>query len=183
MTASLVANYSGFYRLPLGNPDSIAEQIAEPARQLRLQRGHAEIQPAAAIGRAGTESLREPLDDRYGGRTISWAIRDHSMTFPASRTVRQVFQDVATGPDGQQQPRVPAHATPLPPRGRRTLHIHRSPTGLDYKTYNLLSTKTNNFQFTEITVNAMTGNPNPPVVSKVSSPVPAHLSRTCNTCR
>src|SRR5262249_28980478 len=47
--------------------------------------------------------------------------------------------------------------------------------GLDYKTYSLTSNKTNNFSFTEITVNA-DGSVNPPIVSTVSSPVPTtHL--------
>jgi len=48
--------------------------------------------------------------------------------------------------------------------------------GLDYKTYSLESAKTNNFSFTEITVNA-DGSVNPPIVSTVSSPVPTtHLA-------
>jgi hypothetical protein len=47
--------------------------------------------------------------------------------------------------------------------------------GLDYKTYSLESAKTNNFSFTEITVNA-DGSVNPPIVSTVASPVPTtHL--------
>ncbi len=44
--------------------------------------------------------------------------------------------------------------------------------GLDYKTYGLDSFKTNNFNFVEITLNQF-NQPNPPVISQVSSPVPA----------
>jgi hemolysin activation/secretion protein len=44
--------------------------------------------------------------------------------------------------------------------------------GFDYKTYDANSFKTNNFKFVEITLDAQ-GFPNPPVVSQVSSPVPA----------
>jgi hemolysin activation/secretion protein len=46
--------------------------------------------------------------------------------------------------------------------------------GLDFKTYSLTSYKTNNFSFTEITVNA-DGTLNPPIVSTVASPVPTTL--------
>ena len=43
--------------------------------------------------------------------------------------------------------------------------------GLDYKTFVQTSFKTNQFQFEEFTVNAQ-GDPNPPIISTVNSPVP-----------
>jgi hemolysin activation/secretion protein len=43
--------------------------------------------------------------------------------------------------------------------------------GFDYKNYDLTTSKTNIFSFTEITYNA-NGQPNPPIVSTVASPVP-----------
>jgi outer membrane protein assembly factor BamA len=43
--------------------------------------------------------------------------------------------------------------------------------GLNYKSYQLTSSKTNNFRFSEFTVDP-NGKPNPPVISEVSSPVP-----------
>ena len=59
----LVANYSGFYRLPLGNPEPVAETVATTTGEFRLRRGHAQFRLPPSSGRLGTQRLCQPLDD------------------------------------------------------------------------------------------------------------------------
>ena len=162
----LVANYSAFYRLPLGNPERIAEVVAaqpgsfgfdEASRRFRLPppSGRAELNLFASRSTidTGLETLQnEVLYDVPGVRQVSR---------------QDVQQDVTVNNDVGFRLNEPLAPTA---KWRSTLS-----GGLDYKTYSLNSDKTNNFSFTEITVNA-NGSLNPPIISTVSSPVPeTHL--------
>jgi hemolysin activation/secretion protein len=158
----LVANYSAFYRMPLANPDAIADVVAsnpgsfgydEATRKFRLP------PPSGA-----TEL------NVYGSRsTIDTGVENTSSTSILNIPgVEQIFQN-----NFQQD--VTINETvgfrlsgPLPEvEGVQSTWS----TGFDYKTYSLTSDKTNVFQFNQITVNAQ-GNPNPPIISTVASPVP-----------
>ena len=162
----LVANYSAFYRLPLGNPERIAEVVAtqpgsfgfnEATRQFRLPppSGRAELNLFASRSTidTGLETLQnELIYDVPGVRQVSR---------------QDVQQDITVNNDVGFRLSEPLAPTS---KWRSTLS-----GGLDYKTYSLNSDKTNNFSFTEITVNA-NGSLNAPIISTVSSPVPeTHL--------
>ncbi len=157
-----VANYSAFYRLPLGAPQAVADALGqnntgfgydEATRRFRL--------PA---------SLPQPELTFFASRStidtgLETLANDVIYNVPGVRQVtRQDFQQDLTlnGDLGAR------FSLPLPDWGgiHSTLSL-----GIDFKTFQLTSFKTNNFQFTEITVNA-NGTPNPPVVYNVPSPVP-----------
>ncbi len=158
----LVANYSAFYRLPLGAPEPIADVIetqpgsfgfSEATRKFRLPppsgRSELNLFGSQSTIDTGLETLQDQLIYNVPG------VRQVSR--------RDVQQDVTINEDlGFRL------SEPLPGGAdfRSTLS-----GGLDYKTYSLTSNKTNNFSFTEITVNA-NGSLNPPIVSTVASPVP-----------
>jgi hemolysin activation/secretion protein len=158
----MVANYSAFYRMPLWNPASVADVIAtqpgnfgydEASRKFHLPppSGKAELNVYASRSTidTGVMSLsRTNLENKPGVLSID----EHD-----------VQQDLTVNND------VGARMTvPFPQIGdiQSTLS-----GGLDYKSYDLRSAKTNNFLFSIITVD-QNGNPNPPVTSLVASPVP-----------
>jgi hemolysin activation/secretion protein len=158
----LVANYSGFYRLPLGNPPVIEDLVtslpgsfgySEASRQFRLPppSGRSELNVFASRSTVdtGVEILRDEI----------------IYSVPGVRQVsrQDVQQDLTINGDVGLR-----LSQPLPEfnRWRSTLS-----GGVDYKTYSLTSSKTNIFSFTEYTVDE-NGNPNPPIVSTVFSPVP-----------
>ena len=158
----LVANYSAFYRLPLGGPEPVENAVAaspgtfgysEATRQFRLPTPSG----AAEVNVYGSRSTIDT-----GLEILS---RELIYNVPG---VRQVLRE-----DVQQDLTINETigfrlSLPLPQfQGVRSTFS----TGLDYKWYQLDSHKTNNFQFTEITVNE-DGTTNPPVVSTISSPVP-----------
>jgi hemolysin activation/secretion protein len=158
----LVANYSGFYRLPLGSPEAVAGAVAgqpgsfgydEASRKFRLP-------PPSGVPELNFYASRSTIDTG-----LEQSAADQIYNVPG---VRQVFrQDV-------QEDKTINNALgfrlsePLP----QFNHVRSTlSAGLDYKIYDLTSTKTNVFNFTEITLNSF-GQPNPPVISTVESPVP-----------
>ena len=158
----LVANYSAFYRLPLGNPSPIANQVTtqpgsfgfnEATRQFRLPppSGRAELNFYAS--RSTIDTGLETLDNQV------------IYNVPGVRQVsrKDVQEDLTIDEDVGFRLGAPLAGTD---KWRSTLSA-----GADYKTYSLTSNKTNNFTFTEITINP-NGSFNPPIVSTVSSPVP-----------
>src|SRR5215471_319192 len=157
----LVANYSAFYRLPLGNPTSMTDGVAanpgsfgydEATRKFRLP-------PPSGGGELNVYASRSSIDtgvETTGSRTI--------FSVPG---VRQVTES-----DSQQD--VTINETigfrlsgPLPQTSdwRSTWSA-----GTDFKLYNLTSNKTNSFQFTEVHL-LENGTP-VKVVSEVHSAVP-----------
>jgi hemolysin activation/secretion protein len=158
----LVANYSAFYRMPLANPDAIADVVAsnpgsfgydEATRKFRLP-------PPSGATELNVYGSRSTIDT--GVENLS------TTTILDTPGVRQVFLNVF-------QQDVTINETvgfrlsgPLPEiEGIQSTWS----TGFDFKTYSLTSDKTNVFQDNEITVNAQ-GNPNPPTIQTVTSPVP-----------
>ena len=158
----LVANYSAFYRLPLGNFEAVENAIANSAGTFGYSEATRRFNLPPATGR--------PELNFYGSRsTIDTGIETLSdeviFNVPGVRQVsRQDVQQDLTINEGLGF----RLSLPLPEidKWRSTLS-----GGLDYKNYSLTSNKTNLFSFTEITINA-DGTPNPPIVSTVSSPVP-----------
>ena len=159
----LVANYSGFYRLPLGNPTDIGDVIAsnpgsfgydEATRRFNLPppSGQPELNVYASRSTidTGFENLNSTLIYNVPG--VRQVIQDN------------VQQDLTANSD------IGGRLTAPLPDESANFHSDLS-SGLDFKTYEVTSYKTNLFRFTEITVQA-NGNPNPPIISTVASPVP-----------
>ena len=158
----LVASYGAFYRLPLGDPPAIADVVAsdpgnfgydEATRKFRLP-------PSSGRSELTLYGSRSTIDT--GLETLN---NEEIYNVPGVRQiVREDFQQDLTinGVLGFRLSR------PVPEfSGVRSTWS----AGLDYKTFDLTSYKTNDFVFSEITINP-NGKPNPPVVSTVSSPVP-----------
>ena len=158
----LVANYSGFYRLPLGSAPPLNDVITtqpgtfgfnEATRQFRLPppSGRSEVNVFASRSTidTGLEELQnEVIYNVPGVRQVSRQDVQDDLTVNEDLGIRL--------------------SEPLP--GTMNLRSTLS-GGLDYKRYALTSNKTNVFSFTEITINA-DGTPNPPIISTVASPVP-----------
>jgi hemolysin activation/secretion protein len=157
-----VANYSGFYRLPLGNFAAVENTIANSAGTFGYSEATRRFNLPPSTGR--------PELNVYGSRsTIDTGVDTLSQEVIFNVPgVRQV-----TRKDVQQDLTINEAlgfrlSLPLPEiaKWRSTFS-----GGLDYKKYSLTSNKTNLFSFTEITLNP-DGTPNPPIVSTVASPVP-----------
>jgi hemolysin activation/secretion protein len=159
----LVVNYSGFYRLPLGNPEPIENRLAAQPGTFGYDEATRKFNPPPPTGQAelNVYASRSVIDT--GLDTL-----DSSVIYNVPG-VRQVFrQDVQQ--DFTINNDLGARVSDsLPYLGK--LHSSVS-SGLDFKTYEEDSFKTNLFKFTEITVNA-DGTVNPPIISTVASPVPA----------
>jgi hemolysin activation/secretion protein len=158
----LVANYSGFYRFPLGGPDSISEQVAAQPGSFGYSEATRKFQlpPPSGAPELNIYASRSTIDT--GVQVLD---TQDLYDVPNVRTVtrQDVQQDLTV--NNTLGFRL---SSQLPPMGDVVSTVSG---GLDYKTYALSSFKTNNFNFVEVTLNAF-GNPNPPVLSKVSSPVP-----------
>ena len=158
----LVANYSAFYRLPLGNPQSIEEAIAgnpdnfgysEATRKFTLP-------PSSGQSELTIYGSRSTIDT--GLETLSSSI---IYDVPGVRQIsrQDVQQDLTVNDDVGFR-----LSKPLPPFNDIRTSLSG---GMDYKYYSLTDNKTNIFNFTEIT-RKPDGSLNPPIVSTVSSPVP-----------
>jgi hemolysin activation/secretion protein len=159
----LVANYSGFYRLPLGGPDRIEEEVASQPGTFGYDEATRKFNLPPASGQPDVTFFASRSSIDTGLETLSSSV---IYNVPG---VRQVFessvqQDLTENNDLGARLNTPLQAT-------RSFHSDFS-SGLDFKTYQISSYKTNNFVFTEITVNSQ-GLPNPPIKSTVASPVPA----------
>jgi hemolysin activation/secretion protein len=157
----LVANYSAFYRLPLGGFAPVGDTVANRSQTFGFDEATRQFRLPAPSGR--------PELNFYASRsTIDTGLElfppEVIQDTPELKVVRQdVQQDITINEAlGFRL------TEPLPEfaRIRSTLSA-----GFDFKVYQLTSSKTNNFQFTEITFNP-DGSPNPPTISTVQSPVP-----------
>ena len=158
----LVANYSAYYRMPLGSPVAIEDVVEanpgtfgydEATRRFNLP-------PASGQPELNFYASRSTIDT--GLETLSSSTL---YNVPGVITVDQntVQQDITINNDLGAR-----FSTPLVASG--DFHSDFS-SGLDFKTFSTASYKTNNFLFAEITDNAQ-GIPNPPIFSTVASPVP-----------
>ena len=158
----LVANYSAFYRMPLGDPDSVEGVVGSQPNTFGYDEATRRFRLPAPSGRPELNIFASRSTIDTGLETL-----DNELIYdvPGVRQVtrQDVQQDLTVNEDIGLRLSKPLAATENWRSGLSG--------GVDFKTYSLLSSKTNIFSFTEITVNA-NGSLNPPVVSTVASPVP-----------
>jgi len=161
----MVANYSGFYRLPLGNPQSVADVIATSPGNFGYSEANRRFQLPRPSGMAELNV--------YGSRsTIDTGVMElsHNTIQDIPGVLKIVESDVQQ--DLTVNNNVGSRLSfPFPQIGEVQSTISG---GLDYKSYHLKSSKTNNFFFSIITLKP-DGTPNPPVTSLVASPVPTTI--------
>lgn len=158
----LIANYSAFYRMPLGRPEAIEDVVASNPGSFGYNEATRKFNLPPASGQPELNFFASGSTIDTGLNTLSSKV---IYDVPGVRTITEddVQQDFTLNYDLGAR-----FSSPLEAIG----DFHSSISGgLDYKTYDLTSYKTNNFLFSEITVNAQ-GHPNPPTISKVASPVP-----------
>ena len=159
----LDANYSAFYRMPLGNPEAIEEVIAsnpgsfgynEATRKFNLP-------PASGQPELNVFASRSTIDT--GLENLSSSVL---YNLPGVRVISQnnVQQDLTVNNDLGARLSAPLKAS-------GNFHSDFS-VGPDFKTYESSSHKTNIFSFAEYTLDQY-GLPNPPTYSSVVSAVPA----------
>lgn len=158
----LVANYSGFYRLALGNFSPVSEAVAKSQGSFGYDEASRKFRLPPPSGR--------PELNIYGSRStidtgLETLANELIYNVPGVRQVQR--QDV------QQDLTINEAigfrlSEPIPEFDRIRSVLS---AGFDLKHYDLSSRKTNVFQFAEITLNQF-GSPNPPVFSTVASPVP-----------
>jgi hemolysin activation/secretion protein len=155
-----VANYSGFYRLPLANPASIEDIVTSNP-------GSFGYNEAARRFNLPPSSGRPELNIYASGSSIDTGLEPIShRTITNTEALKIVQEDV------QQDITI---NNSLGFRLSAPIVLGKWVTtfsgGLDYKNYDLTTVKTNNFIFTVITRNP-DGTTNPPQVSIVPSGVP-----------
>jgi hemolysin activation/secretion protein len=158
----LVANYSGFYRMPISTPEELQKSVVtdpghfgydEATRKFRLP-------PSAGGTELNVYASRSTIDT--GLEVLE---RQTIYNVPGVRQVfRQDVQDDLTVNEA-------LGARLSGPLGRFANFQSSFSAGFDFKRYDLTSNKTNNFTFYEITLNP-DNKPNPPIISSVASPVP-----------
>ena len=159
----LVATYGTFYRLPIGNPAPLSDEIAHNPGNFGYDEATHKFNLPSPTG--------QPDLTVFASRsTIDTGLENLSTTVlydvPGVRTITQqnVQQSLTVNQDIGGRLNAP-FVTPA------NLFVNLS-GGLDFKTYQVGNYKTNLFHFTEYTLNSA-GQPNPPIVSTVASPVPA----------
>lgn len=158
----LVANYSAFYRLPLFNPEAVADVIASNPGSFGYNEGERRFVLPPPSGQMDLTVYASRATIDTGVQNLS------SATLLDIPGVRRITRN-----DSQQDLTVNeslGFRLNQPARGTETFSSSFS-EGLDFKSYALNSGKTNSFVLSEITYDA-NGNQNPPVVSTVNSPVP-----------
>jgi len=158
----LVANYSVFYRMPLGDPEIVAEAVHnnpgsfgydEATRRFRLPASSGRPEMTVYASRSTIDTGVEILDnqtilDNPGVRTVTKTDVQKDVTLNDAIGIRltrplQEVRNIRSALSG----------------------------GMDFKMYDLTDNKTNNFKFSEITRDP-NGNLNPPTVYNLPSPVP-----------
>lgn len=158
----IVAYYSGFYRLPLGSPEPIENTVAnnpgsfgysEATRQFRLPPPSGQPELTLYASRATIDTGLENL----GGSTI-FAAPDNIFTINQQGVQQGITINEATGF---------RLTKPLPEADniRSTLS-----GGLDFKRYSQDNYNTNSFITSEVTFD-QNGNPLPPLITTVPSPI------------
>jgi hemolysin activation/secretion protein len=158
----LVANYSGFYRIPLGSPESIAKVVADHPGNFGYDEGTRKFNLPPSSGQPDLTFFASRSTIDTGLQTTSSA---NLVDEPGVETITQttVQQDLTVNNDLAAR-----FSSPLQIPGGIQADISG---GLDFKGYQITSFKTNNFVTEQITLNS-TGQPNPPVISTLASTVP-----------
>jgi len=159
----LDANYSAFYRMPLGNPEAIEDVIASNPGSFGYNEATRKFNLPPASG--------QPELNFFASRsTIDTGLENLSSSvlydLPGVRVITQnnVQQDLTVNNDIGARLSAPLKAS-------GNFHSGFS-GGPDFKTYESSSHKTNIFSFAEYTLDQY-GHPNPPTYSSVVSAVPA----------
>jgi hemolysin activation/secretion protein len=165
----LVANYSGFYRLPLGGPDSVENAVAASPGNFGYDEATRRFRPPSPSGRPeiNVYASRSTIDTGLG-ITSNEVVSDMSDTNSRSIVLRQVQQQDLTVNNA-----IGSRLTiPIPSSGNFQSVFSAGP---DFKTYSLNSHKTNVLiGISIITINGMvTGNTN-----TYPTPVPPPLGLT-----
>jgi hemolysin activation/secretion protein len=158
----LVANYSAFYRMPFGTPQSIADLVAdhpgnfgysEATRKFNLPASAGQPELSFFASRSTIDTGLQNLDS-----TVLLYIPDVKKI-----TDSAVQQDLTVNHDLGGRFSTPlSSSSPL---------LSDVAAGLDFKTYQTTSTKTNVFDILQYPLSS-SGNVQPPVISTVNSPVP-----------
>ncbi len=159
----LVANYGGFYRMPLGAPSSIADEVENQAGTFGYDEASRKFNLPPSTG--------TPDLTFYGSRSTI----DTGIEVPNGRqTISNTPGVFLIEREDDQQDLTVNNALgfrlSLPLSEMAGIRSTIS-GGVDYKQYDLKSLKTNNFFFSIFTVSD-NGKPNPPITSTVASPVP-----------
>ena len=158
----IVANYSGYYRMPLGNPTAVDDTIASSQGRFGYNEATRKFDLPTPSGR--------PELTFYGSRsTIDTGLQ----LSPAQVLLDIPFVRSISRQDSQQDVTFNENAgfrlsEPLPESKGWRLNWSG---GGDYKYYLSESSKTNTVIIKEITVDA-NNQPNPPTISTISSPTP-----------
>ncbi len=157
-----VANYSGFYRLPLGNAPPISDVIVSRPGTFGFNEASRQFQLPPPSGRAELNLYASRSTIDTGLQTLD---TEYLVNVPNVRSLtrQDVQEDLTVNEDVGFRLSAPLATTD---NLRSTLS-----GGLDFKTYSLTSSKTNEFLDTEITINP-NGSFNPPRVTPFSSAVP-----------
>jgi hemolysin activation/secretion protein len=160
-----VANYSGYYRMPLGGPAAIEDQIESQPGSFGYDEAtrRFNLPPPSGQPELNVFASRSTIDP--GLQTLPGQVLFDN---PGVQEILQdnVQEDLTVNNDVGFRFSAPLKSTD-------NFHSDFS-GGLDYKTYQSTSTKTNIFQISQVTIGA-NGQPNPPTVSSVYSAVPTTI--------
>lgn len=173
----LVANYSAFYRLPLGNPDSIEEVIAanpgtfgysEATRKFTLPpaSGQPELNFFASRSTIDTGLNSSPLTTLS---TTSVTNADNSIVTNSTLKTATLQEDLTVNNDLGVRLTIPLPAT-------ADFHSALS-AGLDYKTYQVTSSSTNVFYINGVETDYITPPTSIPITGTNNSEVPLTVKR------
>jgi len=166
----LVANYSGFYRLPLGNPDAMADVAATGAGTFGYDEATRKFQlpPSSGLAELNFYGSRSAIDTSV----MTTSSTNLYSTNGNSLDRRIVQQDLTINEDIGTR-----FNLPVPP----TANFRSSLSGgLDYKGYTLTSYKTNIFTTTSLIIDDNHGHPVTNIsIAHIYSPVPSNgVTRT-----
>jgi hemolysin activation/secretion protein len=158
----MVANYSTFYRLPLGNPAPIGDIInINPGSFGYSEATHKfNLPPSSGQPSLTTFASHSTIDTGVTTLSESTVLNVPGVIKIAQKNVQT---DLTLNNDIGTRLNIPLPATADFQSGVSG--------GFDYKNYQLTSNKTNLFTYTTITEDEF-GNPLPPTTSVVASPVP-----------
>ena len=159
----LVATYGTFYRVPIGDPVAISDEIVTSPGSFGYDEATHKFNLPSPSGQPDFTAFASRSTIDTGLETLSSTVLYDQ---PGVRTITQqnVQQSLTVNQDIGGRLNIP-FVTP------DNLQLNFS-GGLDFKTYQVGNYKTNLFHITDYTLNSA-GQPNPPTISTVASPVPA----------
>jgi len=157
----LVANYSAFYRLPLGNPEPVAEAVARQPESFGYDEASRKFRLPPSSGAPELNFYASGSTDDTGLMTVNQKTLVETDAVTVQR--KDVQQDLTVNGDVGFR-----LSEPLPSAGgfRSTVSV-----GPDWKSYSFNSVKTNSFIFTTI-IRDQNNNPVQTNVAVDISPVP-----------